>query len=71
MLTGLITSTSGSAEVFGTDIFEDMSTIRHFLGVCPQHDILFDLLTPEEHLRFSVTSRESPGPNNQSKSKRC
>ena len=20
------------------------------MGVCPQHDILFDLLTPEEHL---------------------
>jgi ATP-binding cassette subfamily A (ABC1) protein 5 len=20
------------------------------LGVCPQHDILFELLTPEEHL---------------------
>jgi ATP-binding cassette subfamily A (ABC1) protein 3 len=52
MLTGLITSTSGSAEVFGTDIFEDMSTIRQFLGVCPQHDILFDLLTPEEHLEI-------------------
>lgn len=52
MLTGLITSTSGSAEVFGTDIFEDMSTIRQFMGVCPQHDILFDLLTPEEHLEI-------------------
>ncbi len=52
MLTGLITSTSGYAEVFGTDMFEDMSTIRHFLGVCPQHDILFDLLTPEEHLEI-------------------
>ena len=24
--------------------------MRQFLGVCPQHDILFDLLTPEEHL---------------------
>ena len=20
------------------------------MGVCPQHDVLFDLLTPEEHL---------------------
>jgi len=27
-----------------------MSQVRNFLGVCPQHDILFDLLTPEEHL---------------------
>jgi ABC-type multidrug transport system ATPase subunit len=50
ILTGLINSTSGFAEVFGVDLFEDMNEVRHFLGVCPQHDILFDLLTPEEHL---------------------
>jgi ATP-binding cassette, subfamily A (ABC1), member 3 len=52
MLTGLINSTSGFAEVFGVDLFEDMNEVRHFLGVCPQHDILFDLLTPEEHLEI-------------------
>jgi len=50
MLTGLIESSSGAAEVFGTDIFNEMDDVRNFLGVCPQHDILFDLLTPEEHL---------------------
>jgi ATP-binding cassette subfamily A (ABC1) protein 3 len=50
MLTGLINSTGGNAEVFGIDLFEDMHEVRSFLGVCPQHDILFDLLTPEEHL---------------------
>ncbi|CDW85159.1 abc transporter family protein [Stylonychia lemnae] len=50
MLTGLIESSSGSAEVFGHDLFNDMDSVRNFLGVCPQHDILFDLLTPEEHL---------------------
>lgn len=50
MLTGLIESSNGSAEVFGTDLFNDMDDVRTFLGVCPQHDILFDLLTPEEHL---------------------
>ena len=27
-----------------------MDDIREFMGVCPQHDVLFDLLTPEEHL---------------------
>lgn len=35
MLTGLLSSTSGSAEVFGLDLFEDMSKVRSFLGVCP------------------------------------
>jgi ATP-binding cassette subfamily A (ABC1) protein 5 len=29
-----------------------MNEFRMMLGVCPQHDVLFDLLTPEEHLRL-------------------
>ena len=35
MLTGLINSSGGIAEVFGTEIFEDMNTVRQFMGVCP------------------------------------
>ena len=27
-----------------------MEEARKVMGVCPQHDVLFDLLTPEEHL---------------------
>ena len=27
-----------------------MGDVREFMGVCPQHDVLFALLTPEEHL---------------------
>ena len=27
-----------------------MDQVRTYLGVCPQHDVLFELLTPEEHL---------------------
>ena len=29
-----------------------MSKIRTMLGVCPQHDVLFELLTPKEHLEI-------------------
>ena len=50
ILTGLIEKSEGSATVFDTDIFEEMGDVREFMGVCPQHDVLFDLLTPEEHL---------------------
>lgn len=50
MLTGLLSPSGGHCEVFGKDLFHEMTDVRHFLGVCPQHDILFDLLTPEEHL---------------------
>ena len=24
------------------------------MGICPQHDVLFDLLTPEEHLDIFI-----------------
>jgi len=30
----------------------DMVKIRESLGLCPQHDVLFDTLTVEEHLTF-------------------
>lgn len=29
-----------------------MSKLRKVMGICPQHDILFNDLTPEEHLHF-------------------
>lgn len=35
MLTGLLKPTSGKAEVFGINMFEDMGAIRQILGVCP------------------------------------
>jgi ATP-binding cassette subfamily A (ABC1) protein 3 len=52
MLTGLFEPTAGKAEAFGVDMFEDVDTVRTFLGLCPQHDVLFELLTPEEHLEI-------------------
>ena len=55
ILTGLIEATSGQASVFGYDILNNMDEIRHFLGVCPQHDILFDQLTVKEHLILFAT----------------
>ena len=50
MLTGLYYPTEGNAEIFGADLTEELDEIRSFMGVCPQHDVLFELLTPEEHL---------------------
>ena len=46
MLTGLFQPTKGEAEVFGVDMFNDFDLVREFMGLCPQHDVLFDLLTP-------------------------
>ena len=52
MLTGLLPPTGGGATIAGKDIASDMAGIRHSLGVCPQHDVLWDDLTVEEHLQF-------------------
>ena len=52
VLTGLYEPTSGTAKVYGLDICHSMDEIRRSLGICPQHNILFDLLTVREHLLF-------------------
>ncbi|XP_048188352.1 phospholipid-transporting ATPase ABCA3 isoform X1 [Perognathus longimembris pacificus] len=52
MLTGLYPPTSGHVYINGYEISQDMSLIRKSLGLCPQHDILFDSLTVAEHLYF-------------------
>lgn len=50
MLTGLFAQTKGHAHLFGIDMFNDMASVRQLMGVCPQHDVLFELLTVEEHI---------------------
>ncbi|KAL3853296.1 hypothetical protein ACJMK2_016847 [Sinanodonta woodiana] len=52
MLTGFLAPTSGTAIINGYDIRTDISKVRQTLGLCPQHNILFDLLTVKEHLEF-------------------
>uniref|UniRef100_A0A8C6WUH1 ABC transporter domain-containing protein n=1 Tax=Neogobius melanostomus TaxID=47308 RepID=A0A8C6WUH1_9GOBI len=52
ILTGLFPPTSGSALINGYDIHSDMDTIRKYLGMCPQHNVLFSELTVEEHIYF-------------------
>lgn len=52
ILTGLFAPTSGTALINGYDIRTDMDTIRKHLGMCPQHNVLFNDLTVEEHIYF-------------------
>ncbi len=52
ILTGLFPPSDGTAKINGMDIRSDMDTIRQSLGVCPQHNVLFDELTVDEHLWF-------------------
>lgn len=55
MLSGLIPATRGSATCFNIDMFEESGELAKMVGVCPQHDILFDFLTPIEHLEMFYT----------------
>ena len=50
MLTGLIKKSRGKAICYDIDVFNNIDKIREFMGICPQHDVLFDQLTPLEHL---------------------
>ncbi|KAL1517917.1 hypothetical protein ABEB36_001617 [Hypothenemus hampei] len=52
MLTGMFTPTSGTAIINGYDIRTEMNKVRESLGLCPQHNIIFDELTVAEHLYF-------------------
>ncbi|KAI1884433.1 hypothetical protein AGOR_G00226350 [Albula goreensis] len=60
MLTGLFPPTSGRAYINGYDISQDMALIRRSLGLCPQHDVLFDNLTVREHLLFYAQLKGYP-----------
>jgi hypothetical protein len=42
ILTGMFPPTAGYAMVYDSDIRTEMDTIRQSLGMCPQHNVLFD-----------------------------
>ncbi|KAL9314235.1 hypothetical protein ACSQ67_019687 [Phaseolus vulgaris] len=52
MMIGLTKPTSGTAFVQGLDIRTHMDGIYTSMGVCPQHDLLWESLTGREHLLF-------------------
>ena len=51
-LTGLYNPTFGEAFVFGHSIKDEITQVQKLMGVCPQHDVLFNELTAGEHLQF-------------------
>ena len=62
MLTGLYEATEGNVFYDGEDILirENMDKFRLKLGICPQHDILFEDLTIKEHLDMFSTFKGVP-----------
>lgn len=52
MLTGEIQPSSGEVSVMGHPLPEEISSVRHLIGYCPQFDALCDRLTAREHLEL-------------------
>lgn len=52
MLTGFIPPTRGTAYIDGNDVRYNMKEARRSIGLCPQHNVLFDELSVEEHFEF-------------------
>ncbi|CAL9697713.1 unnamed protein product [Knipowitschia caucasica] len=60
ILTGMFPPTSGTATIYGKDICSDMDAIRLSLGMCPQHNILFQYMTVAEHILFYALLKGRP-----------
>ncbi|XP_024438418.2 ABC transporter A family member 7 isoform X2 [Populus trichocarpa] len=52
MMIGLTAPSTGTAYVEGLDIRTQMDWVYTSMGVCPQHDLLWETLTGREHLLF-------------------
>eukprot|EP01029_Cantina_marsupialis_P002758 TRINITY_DN1263_c0_g1_i1.p1 TRINITY_DN1263_c0_g1~~TRINITY_DN1263_c0_g1_i1.p1 ORF type:complete len:1702 (-),score=371.79 TRINITY_DN1263_c0_g1_i1:54-5138(-) len=56
ILSGNMEPSFGNVFVFGEHISE-FSNLRNRVGVCPQHNCLFDNMTPVQHLKFWIQFR--------------
>lgn len=57
---GLTAPTSGDVTIEGYSVNTQVDSARQMLGVCPQHDILWESLTPVETLDFFASFRGVP-----------
>jgi ATP-binding cassette subfamily A (ABC1) protein 3 len=60
MLTGMLQPTEGDAIVNGRSVVNDLVDVRLDLGLCQQHDVLFDNLTVKEHLQLGCELKNVP-----------
>uniref|UniRef100_A0A8C0YM09 ABC transporter domain-containing protein n=1 Tax=Cyprinus carpio carpio TaxID=630221 RepID=A0A8C0YM09_CYPCA len=54
ILCGICPPTEGTATIYGSPVAEiaERAEMKQLVGICPQLNIIFDLLTVEEHLRI-------------------
>jgi len=64
VLTGLLRPSSGVVNVFGMRMPQDITAIRHIMGFCPQHDVLFNDLTVSSHIDLFMVITGRPAMSN-------
>jgi ATP-binding cassette subfamily A (ABC1) protein 3 len=52
MITGLVEPSLGNIMINNIDIVKNTNEARKCIGLCPQHNLLFDDMTVYEHLKF-------------------
>ncbi|XP_067138203.1 LOW QUALITY PROTEIN: phospholipid-transporting ATPase ABCA3-like [Centruroides vittatus] len=52
ILTGMFPPSSGYVTINNYDIVTSTTEARRSVGLCPQHNVLYDSLTVEQHLKF-------------------
>uniref|UniRef100_A0AAQ5YUU6 Cholesterol transporter ABCA5 n=1 Tax=Amphiprion ocellaris TaxID=80972 RepID=A0AAQ5YUU6_AMPOC len=62
ILCGICPPTNGTATIYGSPVAEiaDGSEMKQLVGICPQFNIIFDVLTVEEHLRIFAAIKGIP-----------
>jgi ATP-binding cassette, subfamily A (ABC1), member 3 len=60
LITGMLKPTKGSAIIYGHDLETDLDGVRQSIGLCQQFDVLFDLLTCQEHLNLVCELKNIP-----------
>ena len=59
ILTGNISPSSGTAMINNCDLIYNPQGIEDYIGLCPQHDILWEELTASEHIKLYASLRSN------------
>lgn len=62
ILCGICPPTDGSATIYGSPVAEiaEGAEMKQLVGICPQFNIIFDVLTVEEHLKIFAAIKGIP-----------
>ena len=52
VMTGMLDPDSGDCTIYGKSVVSQLAEVRHSIGFCPQHNILWPQLTCRQHLEF-------------------